>query len=236
MRRGGTTVSENDVLYLSPLSGELLRLRHPRLGCMRTPENDRVIPTGVPWASDCGLRVAISTDPAEVDRYLRWLDGLDRTGHLFAVTPDVLGDAEACWQRSAPLLPRIRALGYRAAFVAQDGFDPARVDWDAFDCLFIGGKPRNPRELPPNERKRLANLEWKRSERGGYAAIAEGKRRGKWVHVGRVNGGAFLRNLAAAGADSADGTNLTWNNLRARTLGWLDRLAVEPAMALEAVS
>lgn len=223
------------MLYLSPLSGDLMKLRHPLLGCMRTPENNRGVPEGMPWAGDCGLKVAVSSDPGEVGRYLRWLDGLDREGHLFATAPDVLGDADATWRRSAPLLPRIRSLGYRVAFVAQDGFDPGAVDWDAFDALFIGGKPLTARGLPPNERKRLAASEWKRSEAGGYAAIAEGKRRGKWVHVGRVNGGPFLRNLAAAGADSADGTNLTWTNLRARTLGWLDALAAHPPMALEAV-
>lgn len=220
------------MLYLSPLSGELMKIRHPLLGCMRTPENNRGIPDGMPWAGDCGLKVAISTDPADIDRYFRWLDGLDRTGCLFAVTPDVLGDAEACWRRSAPLLPKIRALGYRAAFVAQDGFDPSRVDWAAFDCLFIGGKPLHTPQMPPNERKRLVAQEWKRSELGGYAAIAAGKRHGKWVHVGRVNGGPFLRNLAAAGADSADGTNLTRNNLRDRTLGWLDDLMAYPPMSL----
>jgi hypothetical protein len=213
-----------------------MKIRHPLLGCMRTPENNRVVPDGMPWVADCGLKVAISPDPAEVERYLRWLDGLDRTGHLFAVAPDVLGDAEACWRRSASLLPRIRGLGYRVAFVAQDGFDPGAVDWGAFDALFIGGAPLSgPRTMPTNERQRRVALEWKRSERGGYAAIAEGKRRGKWVHVGRVNGGPFLRNLAAAGADSADGTNLTWNNLRARTLGWLDQRAAHPPMHLEAV-
>lgn len=211
-----------------------MALRHPSLGCMRTPDNDRAIPPGVPWAGDCGLKVAMSADPVAVDGYLRWLDSLDRTGHLFAVAPDVLGDAEACWRRSAPLLPRIRALGYRVAFVAQDGFDPGAVDWDRFDVLFIGGKPRHTRSMPPNERRQQAALEWKRSERGGYAAIREGKRHGKWVHVGRVNGGPFLRNLAAAGADSADGTNLTWTNLRTRTLGWLDGLVEQPPMLLEA--
>ena len=221
------------MLYLSPLSGELMNIRHPLLGCMRTPENNRGVPPGMPWVADCGLKVAVSTDPAEIDRYLAWLDGLNRTGHLFAVTPDVLGDAESCWRQSAPLLPRIRALGYRAAFVAQDGFDPEAVDWDAFDVLFIGGAPLcGPKTLPPNERRRRMAAEWKRSETGGYAAIREAKRRGKWVHVGRVNGGPFLRNLAVAGADSADGTNLTWNNLRARTLGWLDGLAAQPTLEL----
>jgi hypothetical protein len=191
----------------------------------------------MPWAGDCGLRVAVSDDPSEVERYLGWLDGLDRTGHLFVVAPDVLGDAEACWRRSAPLLPRIRDLGYRVAFVAQDGFDPAIVDWDAFDCLFIGGSPRSgARTMCMQERRRRVALEWKRAERGGYAAIAAGKRHGKWVHVGRVNGGPFLKNVAAAGADSADGTNLTWNSLRARTLGWLDQLVVQPSLLLTATS
>ena len=223
--------SETALLYLSPLSGELMAIRHPLLGCMRTPENNRGVPEGVPWAADCGLKVAISTDPTEVDRYLAWLDSLDRTGHLFAVAPDVLGDAEACWRRSAPLLPQIRALGYRAAFVAQDGFDPEAVDWDAFDVLFIGGKPlTGGKRTLPNERRWLAKLEWKRSETGAYSAIREAKTRGKWVHVGRVNGGSFLRALAASGVDSADGTNLTWKNLRARTLGWLDDRAAQPPL------
>jgi hypothetical protein len=221
------------MLYLSPLSGDLMKIRHPLLGCMRTPENNRGVPDGMPWAADCGLKIAISSEPSEIDRYLTWLDSLDRTDNLFAVTPDVLGDAAACWRRSAPLLPQIRQLGYRAAFVAQDGFNPNVIDWDAFDVLFIGGKPLSgPRTMPTNERRQRMAMEWKRSESGGYAAIAEGKRHDKWVHVGRVNGGSFLRNLASAGADSADGTNLTWNNLRSRTLGWLDDLLEQPRMEI----
>lgn len=224
------------MLYLSPLSSDLMTIRHPLLGCMRTPDNNRNVPTGVPWAADCGISMAASSDPTDIARYLAWLDSLDRTGCLFAVTPDVLGDAEACWRRSAPLLPKIRALGYRAAFVAQDGFDARAVEWDAFDVLFIGGAPRSGlRTMAPNERQREIAQEWKRSEMGGYAAVREGKRQGKWVHVGRVNGGPFLRNLASAGADSADGTTLTWRSLRGRALGWLDNLAMQPPLHLEAI-
>jgi hypothetical protein len=225
------------MLYLSPLSGELMKIRHPLLGCMRTPENNRGVPPGMPWAGDCGLKVATSSDPSEIERYLTWLDGLDRTDCLFAVTPDVLGDAEACWRRSAPLLPRIRALGYRAAFVAQDGFDPEAVDWDAFDVLFIGGRPLVTKDTPPSERRRLRAQEWKRSDQGGYAAIAEGKRRGKWVHVGRVNGGPFLTNAASAGADSADGSILCHGPRHwPLVCGWLDGLNSQPPMLLEALS
>jgi hypothetical protein len=210
------------VLYLSPLSSGLLKLRHPLLGCMRTPANDRAIPPGLPWAADCGIRVATSSDPAAVDRYLAWLDRkppAERASCLFAVAPDVLGDAEATWRRSAPLLPRIRALGYPAAFVAQDGFDPAAVDWTAFDVLFIGGLPRTPR-----------SLEWKRSETGGYAAIREAHARGLPVHVGRVNGEPYLRNLALLGVRSVDGTQLTYASMVPRTLRWLDRLDGQAAL------
>lgn len=226
------------MLYLGPLSGDLMRLQHPSLGCMRTPESNRRLPLGMPWAADCGLSVATSNDPAAVDRYLGWLQAVaaDRATCLFATAPDVLGDAEATWERSAPLLPLIRGLGYRAALVAQDGFDPEAVDWDAFDCLFIGGAPlTGDRLTPPNERRRRVGQEWKRREDGGWAAIREAHRRGLPVHVGRVNSGPYLRNLAAAGVRSADGTTLTWRNLQARAFGWLDRLHGQASL-LESVS
>lgn len=213
-------------------------MRHPSIGCMVTPRNDRTLPDGMVWAADCGLRTAVSTDPAAVDGYLRWLgrSAKDRARCLFAVAPDVLGDADATWRRSAPLLPRIRALGYPAALVAQDGFDEDRVDWSSFDVLFIGGAPATGNgSVLPNERRRLARGEWKRSETGGWAAIRAAHARGLPVHVGRVNGGPYLRQLAAAGVRSADGTQLTWANLRARTLGWLDGLAAQPPMSLEAI-
>ena len=203
------------MIYMSPLSGDLMRLNHPLLGCMRTPANDRLLPAGMPWAADCGLSVAVSADPAAVDRYLGWLEKrrADLPSCLFAVAPDVLGDAAACWERSRPLLPRIRALGYPVAFVAQDGFDPSMIDPDAFDVLFVGGKPEADKRQ-----------EWKRSETGGWAAIRWAHSVGKPVHVGRVNGEAYLRNLAHAGVRSADGTQLTWLSMVPRTLRWLDRL------------
>lgn len=210
------------MLYLSPLSGELMKLRHPLLGCMRTPESDRGLPTpSTPWAADCGLKVATSTDPAGAERYFDWLERKrgDLPSCLFAVAPDVLGDAAACWDRSRPLLPRIRELGYSSAFVAQDGFDPSLIDPDAFDVLFIGGRP--------HEDKRQ---EWKRSESGGWAAIRWARSVGKPVHVGRVNGESYLRNLAAEGVRSADGTQLTWKSMVQRTMGWLDRLQAQPAL------
>jgi hypothetical protein len=209
------------MLYLSPLSGELKMLRHAMLGCMITPENDRGVPPGMLWAADNGC--FSRGDQFDSARWLGWLERSreDRSACLFAVAPDVVGDAEATLRRSAPYLPQIRQMGYPVAYVAQDGFNPSVVPWDAVDALFVGG-----------------TTAWKRSEDGGYAAIAEGKRRGVWVHVGRVNGGPFLRNVAAVGADSADGTGLAinpgqnWPRIRRA----LDLIACQPPMSMEPAS
>ena len=79
------------------------------------------------------------------------------------------GDAAATLTRSAPFLPAIRALGYPAALVAQDGLEDLDVPWDDFDVLFIGG-----------------STEWKLGPHA-RALAAEAKARGKGVHMGRVN-------------------------------------------------
>lgn len=183
------------------------------IGFMVTPDSDRAVLEDVTWAADNGCYAA--GDRFDLDRYLSWLARpRGAVEHcLFAVAPDVLGDASATWARSAPVLPQLRALGYPAALVAQDGFDPAAVDWSAFDVLFIGG-----------------TTAWKRSDSGGFAAIREGVVRSKRVHVGRVNGGPFLRQVAFAGAESADGTMLRFAPDRYWPLvvSWLDRLVSEP--------
>src|SRR4051794_37362763 len=55
-------------------------------------------------------------DAFDVDEWLAWLDRLPREGCLFAVAPDVVGDAAATLERSRPWLPVIRAMGFPAAF------------------------------------------------------------------------------------------------------------------------
>jgi hypothetical protein len=205
------------VLYLSPMSRKQQTWsdRHPNFGVIVTPDSDRSVVTGIPWCADNGCFAR--GESFSLERYLRWLGRppgpLDTC--LFAVAPDVLGDANATWARSVPVLEQIRQLGYQAALVAQDGFSPEAVDWTAFDVLFIGG-----------------TTAWKRSPAGGWAAIDEGKRRGKWVHVGRVNGGPRLRGFAAAGVDSADGTTLKYgpDTYWPRINGWLAGLSEQPPM------
>lgn len=89
-----------------------------------------------------------------------------------------------------PALPRIRALGFPAALVAQDGLECLTAPWDAFDALFIGG-----------------TTEWKLSTHVA-ALVAEARARCKWVHVGRVNSGKRLAWAHSLRADSVDGTQL----------------------------
>lgn len=52
--------------------------------------------------------------------------------------------AWATLTRAEPMLPRIRATGYPAALVAQDGLEHHPVPWDLTDALFLGGTTADP--------------------------------------------------------------------------------------------
>lgn len=160
----------------------------PDMPAMITPRMGQRPVEGQPWAADNG-RFASPQDYTD-SSYLAWLAKMPVESCLFATAPDVLGDALATWTMSWPLFAPIRELGYRVALVAQDGMESMRIDWHAFDALFIGG-----------------STEWKLGE--AAAAIArEAKRRGKWVHMGRVNSMRRMVYAESIGCDSADGTVL----------------------------
>jgi hypothetical protein len=158
------------------------------------------------WAADNGC----FSQPKKYsdDGFLSWLDQIDRTGCLFAVAPDVVADAAATLDRAAPMLPKIRRLGFAASLVGQDGATPASLPWPDFDALFIGGSTR-----------------WKLS---GAAAdlILEAKRRGKHCHMGRVNSWQRIRAAAVLGCHSVDGTFIAFgpDKNTAIVVDWLDRL------------
>ena len=105
---------------------------------------------------------------------------------------DIRSDAAATLERSSPWLERIRSLGYSVAYVGQNGQGGVPVPWDDIDAFFIGGD--DPWKLGPE----AASL------------AAEAKRRGKWVHMGRVNSGRRWRYAERIGCDSVDGTFLRW--------------------------
>lgn len=206
------------MIFLTGHSGDAIRAHahHPRLGLMMQPGNgyaSQIDSFGIFGADNACFAKG---DAFDADVWLAWLDELPRAGCLFAVAPDVVGDAAATWARSAPYLDVIRSMGFPAALVSQDGL--VAPDWDAFDCLFTGG-----------------TTEWKLSE-DAYALVAEANRRGKWTHMGRVNSWPRLKAAAAAGYDSADGTFLAFGPdvNTPKLLAWLDRLDLHPFIGVGA--
>lgn len=204
--------------YLANPSTQTVRdvMAAGRLDMIATPKQGNALPADVTWCADNGC---FGQGYPGDDAWFAWLQTYtaeERSRCLFATAPDVVGDAAATLNRSMPWLPRIRALGYPAAFVAQNGLEDIDVHWDAFDALFVGGDTAW--KLGPHAR----------------ALVAEARARGKWVHMGRVNSERRLRYAAAIGCDSADGTYLAFGpdvNLP-NVLAWLRGVNNQPALEL----
>lgn len=161
------------------------------LAAMTTPAQGNTVPAGAWWAADNG--VFGKGYPGD-DAWWAWVSRLtaDPARCLFVTAPDVVGDAAATLERSAPWLSRVRGLGLPVALVAQDGLEDLPVPWDAFDVLFIGG-----------------STTWKLSA-AAAALVREAKGRGKRVHCGRVNSRKRFAYAESLGCDTADGTFLAF--------------------------
>jgi hypothetical protein len=192
------------VIYLANPTGDAVTaMLDGRLGYIDTPAQGNVRPAGVTWCADNG---AFGKGYPGDEAFMAWLARQTDKDHcLFATAPDAICDHQRTYRRSDRFLYRIRSLGYRVAFVAQNGARPYNVPWSALDVLFVGGDD-----------------DWKL----GAAArelVAEARSRGKWVHMGRVNSRQRYRYAQHIGCDSADGTYLTFGpdvNLP-KLLGWV---------------
>jgi len=107
---------------------------------------------------------------------------------IFVATPDVIGDCDATLKQFQYYREMVR--DYPVALVSQDGIanHSGDIPWNDFDALFVGGSDNH-----------------KLGEEGRWI-IKEAKKRGKWVHVGRVN--SVSRIIQFHMADSWDGTHL----------------------------
>lgn len=206
------------MLYLATPSSPEIRaaMTAGELGCMTTPAQGNVIPSGAWWAADNGK---FGKGWPGADRWFEWLAAtVDRYGPercLFAVAPDVPFDAAGTLTESRPWLADIRSLGIPAAFAAQDGCDQDDLlPWGEFDALFLAG-----------------STEWKIGPIAEQLAH-EAKARGLHVHMGRVNSYRRLRIAEQSWCDSADGTYLAFGsevNLR-RLRSWLDEIRTQPSL------
>jgi hypothetical protein len=172
------------------------------LGAMSTPGQGNRIEPGWAWARDNGCFG--KGWPGE-GSFITWLAAHDPAGCLFAVAPDVVGDARATLKRGAHLLPVIRELGYPAAFVLQNGVHAGIVPWDDLDVVFIGGDDDF---KTSTEARRMAD---------------RARELGKRVHWGRANGLWRLIRANSMGCDTADGRTLAlYPQTLAPMLRWLD--------------
>ena len=173
-----------------------LSLKWPNhLGHLVTPSNrssiGSLLKTGLFWAVDNGAFSGL--DPVRFRRLLRRVAQHSRC--LFIVCPDVVGDAKETLRLFDEWEEEVRATGQPVAFVGQDGAENLDLPWDRFECFFVGG------------RKPERGREWKLS-RAASDLCHEAKRRGKWVHVGRVNSLRRMRAVFEGNmADSVDGSS-----------------------------
>lgn len=179
---------------------------------MVTPDMGNRLPGHGYFAIDCGMYGAVMRGEPEsfsMERYERYIALLtaeagDRL--LFVVTPDMPFSADGTMEQFERHGARTKATGAPVAFVTQDGMHVEDIPWSDVDALFVGG-----------------STEWKTGHESG-ALIKEAHRRGKWVHMGRVNSYRRLRAAETMGCDSVDGTFLAFGPDRnwPRLRYWLD--------------
>jgi hypothetical protein len=163
--------------------------RHPNLGVLSSPRRFYKKDEGIekwPWAADNDAFSAW-----DETRFRKMLDGIrELQGCLFVTAPDVVGDSLRTtyqfhqWRAEMDELP----VGY----VSQDGLLDENIPWDEISSFFVGG-----------------STEWKMCDQAAEQ-VREAKRRGKWVHMGRVNSLQRIRYAKSIGCDSIDGTSLSW--------------------------
>jgi hypothetical protein len=193
-----------------PTVEKLAQLGTAHLGAFWTPATgnslDRMEGWGLPYGIDNGCFVLRSDNsPANrrkvLDGFMRyvWVKHWERkAGPVFVAVPDVVGSHAGTLRSFCGWWPMLSPLDLPLAFVAQNGATPANIPWDLFPALFVGGTADDEGD------------EWKISP-AAAAVMHEAKRRGKWVHVGRVNSRERVRWCVANGADSVDGSGFSYH-------------------------
>lgn len=157
----------------------------PHIGQLATPRDRNAIHS-LTWAADNSAFSGF-----DEDAFVRMLETLQGTpGCLWVAAPDVVGNAAETLALFDVWEPAIRRYGFPVALVAQDGLMVDATPWGRMDALFVGGSTK-----------------WKLGPQS-FALMTEARRRGLWVHVGRVN--TRRRMDAVFGyADSIDGSQFS---------------------------
>lgn len=195
------------MIYLSPRGHA--SLTPDRFGILLTPSlatsgNWNQIKQGMKWALDNGQfsgKVPLRNLPIKMGAMKAY-----RSTCLFVVAPDVVGNAKETIALYPEWRDVIRSFGFPVAFVGQDGLEDYGLP-DDFDAFFIGGSTK-----------------WKLSKAARELA-QEAKRRGAWLHMGRVNSLARIHYAESIGCDSVDGTHIIFEPRRAskRLIAWMNQ-------------
>lgn len=161
------------------------------LGHLLSPRHsnslDFVLSTGLLWAIDNDCFNSFSVN--EYKKMIKKISGRPRL--LFASAPDVVANAKATLELFVEWEPYLRLHRIPIAFVGQDGAEEIQIPWDRISAFFVGG-----------------TTEWKLGKQA-RELVREAKRRGLWVHMGRVNSLRRILYAQSIGCDSVDGTSFS---------------------------
>lgn len=166
----------------------------PVLGALLSPGAGNAPGEFLPWAADNSAFAKGGFKPHRYRRMLKRIAGV--AGCLFVCVPDVVSDHAATLDLFREWRDEVAAAGHPLAFVGQDGCTPNAVPWADLGAFFVGG-----------------STGWKLSA-DARRLMAEAKRRGLHVHMGRVNSFRRLKAARLMGADTADGTGMSkWGDV-----------------------
>lgn len=194
--RRSQALATGEALYLAATSSSFEDL-HPNMHVMIGPRQTGLRPLleGRLWGGDNDAyvgRFSLEAFTAHLERLIPF-----EPSCLFVALPDFVhdpGSTFALWTTMRPLL----ALAYpmfRYAFVAQTGATVEDIPGDA-DVLFLAGEDT-----------------WRQGPAGAALIRHAREELGIPVHVGRVNSAERLVNFARMGAQSMDGTHLSFKGL-----------------------
>lgn len=176
-------------------AGRLFGLFPDKLGHLHSVESPREPKLGFPWAVDNGVFGAWKNGKEwNEEPFYNYLEKYAAWKPSWAVVPDWVGDRDRTLKLWDDHWEAVAAYGVPLAFAVQDGMAVSDVPENA-DIVFVGG-----------------SLPWK------WRTLKQWTGNFPRVHVGRVCCRANLEKVAAAGAESCDGTGWFMDPMRTKEL------------------
>lgn len=199
-------IGDKPTSFLSGHSSKNVReaaKQNPGLGLVITPRSKQYVKHGGDYSHIMIDNGAFSeftgTAPFSEKAFFDLLDAVVAAGLKdkvqFVVVPDKVGDWVGTTERWNEFKDRVREYGMPLAYVGQDGIEQNtdKIPWDEFDVFFIGGStPWKIGYDPKGEYKNINRPTDAELMKAGWLKeqqdlVQEAKRRGKRVHMGRVN-------------------------------------------------